>query len=259
MGKTGGKKVLSWAHLKSIFLRLLHIVEKCFVVVDAVDELSTLGQDVLPETLSNLDASLTDSAAVQIFLTSRTRADVLAKLSFCEHKIILQRGPFDEDLRIFVSLSVDRSEELQAMFEKNSTFIRELKDTLLARSEGMFLLPKLLLQELKSKETIDQMRQVLADIPVSLSEYYAQFIERIDPSRKNFAIQVLRWLACTLRPLSLEELEIGLELGTVLRHPTVGYGRLANLKFSIEKSCSCLVGCRKAQFNLLTHPSNVSF
>ena len=29
-------------------------------------------------------------------------------------------------------------------------------------------------------------------------------------------MQVLSWLAYTLRPLSLEELEIGLELGTVL-------------------------------------------
>lgn len=63
-------------------------------------------------------------------------------------------------------------------------------------------------------------------------------------------MQVLSWLACTLRPLSLEELEIGLELGTVLRHPTVGYGRLANLKFSIEKGCSCLVVLQKSTVQL---------
>lgn len=55
------------------------------------------------------------------------------------------------------------------MFEKNLTFIREPKETLLARSEGIFLLPKLLLQELKSRETMHQMRQVLRDIPDSLT------------------------------------------------------------------------------------------
>ncbi|KAF2018301.1 hypothetical protein BU24DRAFT_491285 [Aaosphaeria arxii CBS 175.79] len=249
MGKTGKKKVLSWAHLKSIFLQLLHEFEKVYIVVDAVDEMNTLGQDVLSETFSKLSASLSGSTTVATFMTSRTRADVLAKLSFCHHNVVLQRDPFDNDLQIFVSLSVDRSEELQALFEGNSTFIRELKETLLARSEGMFLLPKLLLQELKSKETMEQMRQVLTDIPQSLSEYYTQFMDRIEPSRKNFAMRVFSWLACTLRPLSLDELQIGLQSETQILKPEARY-ELANIKYSIEKACSCLVVLHKGQVQL---------
>ncbi len=42
MDRTGRKKILLWAHLKSIFLRFLHEVGELYIVVDAVDELSTL-------------------------------------------------------------------------------------------------------------------------------------------------------------------------------------------------------------------------
>jgi hypothetical protein len=251
--RTGHNKVASWTHLKSIFLRFIREFPRVQIVIDALDELNALGQDVVSETIANLRSSTSEPSIIKTCITSRTRADVLSKVAFCDHSITIKRDIFDHDLRIFVSVSIDRSQEIQAVFSSNQTFIRELKETLLARSEGMFLMPKLLLQELRSKETIDQMRTVLHDIPDSLSDYYTQLIRRIEPSRKDFAHTVLKWLAYTVRPLSLEELGIALELQARLRAPDGRY-RIPNLKWSIEKACSCLVVVQMNKVQL-THSS----
>lgn len=250
MTRTGTKKVMSWVHLKAIFLKLLLEVDKPLcIVIDALDELNTLGQDVLAETMSKLGPSLPREVTARAFFTSRTRTDIGAKFSFCKHQVVLDRGPLDQDLRIFTSLAVDRSMQLQEMFASNPTFIRELKETLLLRSEGMFLLPKLLLQELATKQTMDQMRRVLHDIPPTLSEYYEHFIERIENSWRDFALQVLSWLACALRPLSLEELKAGLDARPLASNLGSSHN-LASLKFSLEMACSCFVIVRNGRVHL---------
>ncbi|MCJ1381040.1 hypothetical protein MMC17_004149 [Xylographa soralifera] len=78
------------------------------------------------------------------------------------------------------------------------------------RANGMFLLAKFYMDDLKAKQNVQQVEDAIQNQPRELDENYKKIMERIEvqrPDDSTLAKQVLLWIVCARRPLSLLELQ----------------------------------------------------
>lgn len=122
----------------------------------------------------------------------------------------------------------------------------ELKDKILsvvvARANGMFMLANLYMNSLKVKLSVSEVMDTLENLPQSYYEMYEKTMERIDaPSladRENrsssLAKNVLSWVACAYRPLSLLELQdaLAIDLQKADQRTTLEYDKFTLLEIT---------------------------
>ncbi|KAF5532799.1 NACHT ankyrin domain-containing protein [Fusarium mexicanum] len=111
-------------------------------------------------------------------------------------------GHVNDDITTFIKWSL---EPLQMIHDFDA--IRpQIEKTLLIRSEGTFLWVSFATHELLKKKTRLQILETLQDIPAGLYPIYGRMLHQIDSTYHYTTACILKWIAITMRPLTLDEL-----------------------------------------------------
>ncbi|KAF8248446.1 hypothetical protein K440DRAFT_660785 [Wilcoxina mikolae CBS 423.85] len=201
--------------LFQILISTAQLPDITYFIVDGLDECNDNDKWRLLLHLKNL---LRIRDRIKVLVSSRDEVEISQSLeSF--YKVSLDTPTTRSDIAVFVKAKLkDRVEEGSLILE-NSSMIGEIKETLVHKSEGMFLWVSLQLDDICKENNDDDIRQVLRSLPRGLNETYARILERIFKHRKpNVAKKILNWVAGARRPLHLDELleAISFESGDTL-------------------------------------------
>ncbi|KAJ7860217.1 ankyrin repeat-containing domain protein [Mycena olivaceomarginata] len=164
-----------------------------YIVFDALDEL---------EDRKNLLPLLGEfvSAGCHIFTTSRYMPDIADALAAFE-QVELEASP--DDLKLFVQ------SELQASDFAQISFSGDIVDIIVNQADGIFLLARLLMNDLLALTTVRQIRRSLSTLPSNLTAAYQSSLNRIlaqPPPRTALALRVIAWVTHAERRLKTAEL-----------------------------------------------------
>ncbi|KAI9711784.1 MAG: hypothetical protein M1820_001929 [Bogoriella megaspora] len=173
------------------------IVRKVFVILDGLDELEN------PRDIhSCLDSIISRCKVVVI---SRDVPDVRSALPTANQMIIQADR---HDLTTFIAGRFQESDIGNLMSRANG-FISEIVD----RANGIFLLARLLVDQLTDLTTIKEMRAAVRSFPSKLEEAFQSTVTRIDSqskSRSDLAHRAIGWITHSERRLNMVELIHGL-------------------------------------------------
>ncbi|TIA08966.1 WD40 repeat-like protein [Aureobasidium pullulans] len=169
-------------------------------VVDALDELVDGGPiDEYFSILSKIDKNI----PLKVFITSRPSKD-LTNL-FGGLPVISERIEPDNtraDIRLYVT---SRSAGLPA---SSPTDRNDLVDSIVQKSGGNFLWTKLVMKELQTVYTKEQIDVVLSQVPRELRDLYIRDISRLLRSKSaSLAKTMLTWAMCSVQALTVDEMK----------------------------------------------------
>ncbi|KAF5630756.1 purine and uridine phosphorylase [Fusarium tjaetaba] len=202
--------------LESISSALLWVAERfsrVFVLIDALDECRT-SDGTRTRFLSEI-FDLQSKCQINIFATSRPIPDVTRLFTNCAS---LEVRATDDDVRMFVR---GRMPQLPEFFGQQG-LEEDITSQIVRSVQGMFLLAQLHLDSLRDKTSVAAVRKALNQLPSGSDAYYHAYeiaMERVRgqlQGHKDLAMQVLSWITCAKRPLTVEELRhaLAVEVGT---------------------------------------------
>ena len=170
------------------------------IMLDALDECEQV--NVLISEL----CALTKHGSIRILVTSRREAEITRSLDNVQD---VAMGPEDvqDDIQAYLESQLSQSSRLSHALVR-SRILRILS----MRSNGMFLWVVLMLEELRCKQTIMEMEDMLAQpLPRDLYGVYNHILFRLNStlksSQKALCHKILRWVALDKRPLQVDEVE----------------------------------------------------
>ncbi|GAB1317947.1 hypothetical protein MFIFM68171_08157 [Madurella fahalii] len=166
-----------------------------FVVIDALDEYSDF--DLRRSTLFDEIEKLPEN--VRILITSRHSQRIDERFKGVPY---IEVRAADEDVKRYVVARYDKEMSLAGRIRSNQALKEEIIDTVVARSQGMFLLSQLHMDSLSKKLTVRQVRSALASLPNELDDTYNQVMGRIqeqDDTRATLAHRILYWISRATR------------------------------------------------------------
>ncbi|CAG9977300.1 unnamed protein product [Clonostachys byssicola] len=169
------------------------------IVMDGPDELES------PKDLGPILDPFIKSHS-RIFISSRDLPEIRDAL----HPLrTLQMEQTDEnDLRAYLSCQFEQN-DMDDLLDDHPDLATEI----IEKSNGIFLLGEILINELLQSNTVKEMRRALKSSPTHLDQAFEVTLKRIDSqskSRSSLAHRVLGWVACAERNLSVSELLHGL-------------------------------------------------
>ncbi|KAM5354913.1 hypothetical protein ACJ41O_001559 [Fusarium nematophilum] len=213
--KSRGTSLRSPLTAATIFRKALRAFGQCFVFLDALDECAQDDREFLARTMLEVVHDVPEG--VKLMCASRNEPDLLHILS---HRPDVTDFPIRKDdnmndITLMVHAEIDKQPNLAAMLAESSDQLREdIVSNLMLGANGMFLLPKLMIKELDSKMSSDEIYMLLADLPTDLHEHYIKAAKRIPNDWRPRAKQIIAWTAWARRPLRVEELRDALEFHT---------------------------------------------
>lgn len=195
-------------------------------VIDALDECTN------PSSLFSLFSRVGKEIPLRVFITSRPLPSI--------HRHFLQQKipAFEEQIRAEDSLQ-DIKLYLQTHAPvlpiQDQSACNDLIAQILHKCNGSFLWATLVLRELEMAHSIEQIQDVLKNVPVEMDDLYTRILDGILtlPSSVKLAKSILRWTICAIRPLKIEELKEVLRLDIDQNVP--------QLESVIESICGNLV------------------
>ncbi|KAJ7445358.1 hypothetical protein B0H11DRAFT_1635712, partial [Mycena galericulata] len=181
---------------------------KVFVIIDALDEYPEDQRFIL---LKHLAEQMGLSLNLNLMVTSRPHVPAGPPLPNVE---TLEIGAMPEDIQKFVNAQIDSSSRLSKHVQRQPKLREDIHSKISSKSvDGMFLLAKLHIDSLSTKNTIREVRQALNTLPASLYSSYEIVIQRIDAQSnddRKTAHSTIIWVANAKRPLTVEELQVAL-------------------------------------------------
>ncbi|KAI9642854.1 hypothetical protein NHQ30_008588 [Ciborinia camelliae] len=195
---------------------------RLYIVVDALDEC-----EETKKTRTDLVRELRSLPSnTHILLTSRRLGDIEEKLSDCPHLEIRAR---DTDIRTYLEARIDAEKNILKFCKKDPTLRKTIVGKIAEKAHGMFVKPSPLflmtcadlttrfllahlhIQAIASEIKISRVRKALTGLPEILDSTYDDAMKRImegqDENRKNLAMNILMWLSCAKKPLTVRELQ----------------------------------------------------
>ena len=123
-----GKNSITLAEARELLKNIVAVQERCFVVVDALDECS----DEIREQLVNELVSLKPS--ISLLVTSRP---VLSIETMFREATIIPIVPNENDLKIYIDRRLEIETKLHKIVQTDLLLQQEIKDTLIAKNQGM--------------------------------------------------------------------------------------------------------------------------
>ncbi|KAJ5311653.1 hypothetical protein N7476_007513 [Penicillium atrosanguineum] len=123
---------------------------------------------------------------------------------------IINIAAMEEDLLTYVKWRIGSSEFLERCVETKTVLMADIVDTVVKENGGMFLLAKFNMDTLASKMRPGEVKDALKDLPKELDDTYNEAMMRIKDlpsSRKEVAMEFLRWVVFAERPLEVHEIE----------------------------------------------------
>ncbi|KAE8555567.1 hypothetical protein TMatcc_002826 [Talaromyces marneffei ATCC 18224] len=165
-----------------------------YLVLDGLDELKT-PNELLWHILELVKSD------IHILITSRDLPQIRKKMNTA---IQLDIEPTESDLRLYVTSRLQESD-----FAEEVTKDSSLIDDILSKTGNIFLLSRLLLDELLDLVTFHQIRKALQRPPQGLQQGLEATLQRIDAqprARKRLARRLLGWITIAERRLQLDEI-----------------------------------------------------
>ncbi|PHH81562.1 hypothetical protein CDD82_491 [Ophiocordyceps australis] len=178
---------------------------RVFIIVDALDEL-TMSYDCGEKLLSELFALCKD-CEINLFATSRFIPGITSKFQDC---LWLNIKATDHDVQTYLEA---QASSLPIFVSRDSELSKQVVNSIMKATDGMFLLAKLHLDTIKDKLNLKAVRAALKNLAKGSDAYkkaYDDAMERIEHQSKDrdlLAKRVLSWITCAKRPLTVMELQ----------------------------------------------------
>ncbi|KAK4169600.1 hypothetical protein QBC43DRAFT_330021 [Cladorrhinum sp. PSN259] len=206
-----------------------------FVIIDGVDEATPGNQELLvkmAKSLSDLRSKRGKLPAIQLLLLGRPDLDYNVSNAWWGERerpkiIHVQPSSSKADIERFIKKGVDGGIPLlKKMGQGHSKRLRrEIITTLSDSSDGMFMLAKLMLAEIKDMNKPELIREALAKSPLGLDDMFKRVITRltvVGGFDKKDLNELIMWVACAKRDLLLGELDLALKLRDLGQDGIVG-------------------------------------
>jgi hypothetical protein len=199
-----GQRFASEADIESMLSFALSRVENCIIVVDGVDECLN------PNLFLRKLYTISRHAACKVLLFSRPDLIIPKPYKGSSH-IRLNRTANLEDIRLFVQPRIDEMED-SGLIPSGLT-ARSLVDTIVLRSNSLFLWAKLMVAYLESPALTQRARYDAVNNMVSLeglNAIYSKIVETIEGRmhvEREFVFKMFQWLVVATRPFHISELQ----------------------------------------------------
>ncbi|EWZ30352.1 hypothetical protein FOZG_15843 [Fusarium oxysporum Fo47] len=199
--------------ISSTLLCVAKLFSRVFVVIDALDECRA--SDGSRARFLNEIFDLQSKCQINIFATSRPILDVI---SIFANRVSLEIRATDDDVRMFVRGHMPQLPE----FFSQQGLEEDVTSQIVRSVQGMFLLAQLHLDSLRDRTSVAAVYKALKQLPSGSDAYYHAYeiaMGRVMsqlPGHKGLAVQVLSWITCAKRPLTVKELRhaLAVEVGT---------------------------------------------
>ncbi|KAJ7150077.1 ankyrin repeat-containing domain protein [Mycena crocata] len=186
---------------------------KAYLIVDALDEYPEDQRHTLLEYLVRTKAG---TRSVSLMLTSRPHVTLEP---FVPAFQTLEIRATEEDIGRYVDVQIPKSSRLSRHVRSRPELQDEIRTKIIGNVDGMFLLARLHIESLATKNTIKAVRTTLQDLPKDLGKTYDDAMARINSQNdddKQLARNILTWVAYAKRLLSVAELceALAIEHGT---------------------------------------------
>ncbi|TLD31118.1 hypothetical protein PspLS_02866 [Pyricularia sp. CBS 133598] len=176
-------------------------------VIDALDECndsSFLFNGVLP--------NLIGSTPLRLLITSRYTAKLNEGFASLPADNVRSLSITAEDTISDLSRLVDS--KIPNLRVVSADQRDTLAEKILRKGRGLFLWTTLVLEELELCHSMKEIDRVLEEIPRGMEHFYERTLETMSQASrgKHLSKAILMWVACAVRPLSLDELSAALSL-----------------------------------------------
>lgn len=207
-------------------------VTQHYWVIDALDEcfnVSALFDAILPK--------LDNSFPLKILFTSRDTANLDQSFSGLTPGMVQSLSISVTDTLADIKLSVENGAQSLPIVGPEGR--SSLVDKIIEKSNGSFLWTILVLKELRNCYSMNEIDQILEEVPTDMEDMYKRILDSMSQSirGKDLAKAVLIWTACAIRPMTVTELSGALTLDIKDTFP--------KLKESISSLCGQLVAVDK--------------
>ncbi|KAJ7117127.1 ankyrin repeat-containing domain protein [Mycena epipterygia] len=178
---------------------------KVYLIVDAVDEYPEEQRTILLESLAAIGSN--------VMLTSRPHID--PDSTFLPNLQLVEIKATENDMQQYIDTQISKSSRLSKHVRTRPELADEIRSKILNNVNGMFLLAKLHIDSLTTKNTIKAVKEALGQLPKDLWHTYDEAMERIDrqgEDDRQLAHLTLTWVANAKRPLSVGELQEALAI-----------------------------------------------
>ncbi|KAM0518966.1 hypothetical protein ACHAPE_003957 [Trichoderma viride] len=194
----------SFETIWKIFLRMTNDIEDSQVscVLDGLDECEP---ESLQDLLNKLNKIASTSPRLKVIVLSRGYPSYLGASLGQFLRIRL-----DPDAKTEVSDGLDlyisaRVAELSKSKQYPDELTDHVKRTLRHKSGGIYLWVSFVVKDLE-KIQVFEVEESLDQLPEGLYPFYERILEQVDPAHRGLTLDVLRWCAFAIKPLTLREL-----------------------------------------------------
>ncbi|KAJ7476772.1 hypothetical protein FB451DRAFT_1461160 [Mycena latifolia] len=177
-----------------------------FLVIDALDEYPEQHRHLFFKYLG------TFGPQVNIMMTSQPHINVDAQFPNLK---IMELCATEDDIHKYLDTQIQNSVRLSKHVHTRPELRDEIQAKIGENSQGMFLLAKLHIESLATKNTIKAVREALQHLPKDLQHTYDEAMDRINyqtEEDRELGMLVLTWVANAKRPLSVAELQEALAI-----------------------------------------------
>ncbi|KAJ7577681.1 ankyrin repeat-containing domain protein, partial [Mycena floridula] len=174
-----------------------------YLVVDALDECPV---DIRDDFISTI-RSLTESGPLSVLITSR---DILTIAQEFTNETRIDVRAHDDDVLSYITYRIEQDKKLKRIVKEDAVLKKDIVTQVTEKAAGMFLLVRLHLDSLASKNNRQALRQALATLPKDIHRSYDETMARIMAQGEddaNLACQVFLWLTYSQKRLTVEELQ----------------------------------------------------
>ncbi|KAJ7444183.1 ankyrin repeat domain-containing protein [Mycena latifolia] len=179
---------------------------KIYFIIDALDEYPENYRHRFLKYLGTLGPK------VNIMMTSRPHINLDAQFP---NMRTIEIHATEEDIHKYLDTQIQNSVRLSKHVRTRPELQDEIQSKILRNVKGMFLLAKLHIESLATKNTIKAVREALQHLPKDLQHTYDEAMERINHQTeedRQLGILALTWVSNAKRPLSVAELQEALAI-----------------------------------------------
>ncbi|TFK62013.1 hypothetical protein BDN72DRAFT_804611, partial [Pluteus cervinus] len=185
---------------------------KTYIVIDALDECKFSYQPDLVYVLEQLLAN-----QVYLFATSRPSSEDIESLFDTAHSIRYIIRATDSDISSFLKQKLERKKSLKGILDEK--FKNEAIDTIISRSQGVFLIAAMQIDQILSLTNKSKMKEVLSKFPSDLETNFSRTLQRIEAQTSelsNIAKLTMIWLIHAQQPFTVKALcyALGTKVGS---------------------------------------------
>ncbi|KAF3390137.1 hypothetical protein DPV78_011474 [Talaromyces pinophilus] len=215
----------------------LRIKHRAFFVLDGLDE---CGYSVAKEVIRYL-RKIQESLNLHLCVSLRLEPNKLLRYprDLFVQCIVTSIPVENPDIEIFIERELENRVQSNELIIGDPELILDIRDSLMAGSQGMFLWVALQIDILCTMNTDDGIRQALANLPKDLSNTFTRILKKHEPNTKPDQRTILEVIAVAQRPLTSEELREVLSITP--GDSTWDPGKLLNDIKSVLACCGSLV------------------